>query len=118
MTLAATTRRDALIAVIEALHAEIAALKINDVAGLETATREKLVAIEAVAAFGTVPAGDDLRALAEEAQRLNDTCRIYVNLMAANVRRRLQTLTGAAGVAVGSAPGTVYRPGMGMAAYA
>ncbi len=118
MTAAGTTRRDALIGVIEALHAEIAALKVNDVAGLETATREKLIAIEAVAAFGTAPVGDELRGLAEEAQRLNETCRIYVNLMAANVRRRLQTLTGAAGVAVGSAPGSVYRPGMGMAAYA
>jgi len=115
---ARTTRRDALIGVIEALHAEIAALKVNDVAGLETATQDKLTAIEAVAAFGTAPVGEDLRGLAEEAQRLNETCRIYVNLMAANVRRRLQTLTGAAGVAVGVAPGTVYRPGMGIAAYA
>ncbi|RZM02577.1 MAG: flagellar protein FlgN, partial [Sphingomonas sp.] len=26
--------------------------------------------------------------------RLNETARIYVNLMAANTRRRLQTLTG------------------------
>ena len=33
-------------------------------------------------------------ALAEEAHRLNETCRIYVNLMSANVRRRLQQLTG------------------------
>ena len=32
------TRRDALIRVIEALHREIAALKVNDVAGLERAT--------------------------------------------------------------------------------
>ena len=114
----AGTRRDALIGVIEALHAEIAALKINEVAGLETATQDKLAAIEAVAACGIAPVGEELRGLAEEAQRLNDTCRIYVNLMAANVRRRLQTLTGAAGVAVGAAPGSVYRPGMGMAAYA
>ena len=30
-----TTRRDALVRVIDALHAEIAALKANDVAGLE-----------------------------------------------------------------------------------
>lgn len=112
------TRRDALIGVIEALHAEIAALKVNDVAALERATATKLTAIEAIAAFGQAPAGDEIRALAEEAHRLNETCRIYVNLMAANVRRRLQTLTGSAGVAVGSAPGTVYRPGMGIAAYA
>jgi hypothetical protein len=112
------TRRDALIGVIESLHAEIAALKANDVVGLEQATSAKLAGIEAIAAFGQAPAGDELRALAEEAHRLNETCRIYVNLMAANVRRRLQTLTGSAGIAAGSAPGTVYRPGMGLAAYA
>jgi hypothetical protein len=118
MTPPGPSRRDALIRVIESLHAEIAALKANDVLALEAATQEKLVAIEAVAAFGTGPAGPELRGLAEEAHRLNETCRIYVNLMAANVRRRLQNLTGFAGVAVGSAPGTVYRPGMGIAAYA
>ncbi len=90
------TRRDALIDVIDALHAEIAALKSNDVAALERATHAKLVGIDAVGA-----ANDDepelspeLKALAEEAHRLNETSRIYVNLMAANVRRRLQALTG------------------------
>lgn len=88
------TRRDALIRVIESLHAEIAALKANDVAALESATQEKLAGIEAVASFGSVPAGPELRGLAEEANRLNETCRIYVNLMAANVRRRLQLLSG------------------------
>jgi hypothetical protein len=89
-------RRDALIDVIDALHDEIAALKANDVAALERATQRKLAGIDAVGA-----ANDDepdispeLRALAEEAHRLNETCRIYVNLMAANVRRRLQALTG------------------------
>ena len=91
------TRRDALTRVIEALHAEIAALKANDVAALERATADKLAGIEQVAAAGTGPAGPELRELAEEANRLNETCRIYVNLMAANVRRRLQTLTGEAG---------------------
>ena len=90
-------RRDALIRVIDALHAEIAALKSNDVAALERATQDKLAGIEQVAALGTGPAGDDVRALADEANRLNETCRIYVNLMAANVRRRLQILTGDAG---------------------
>ncbi|MDQ2878418.1 MAG: flagellar protein FlgN [Pseudomonadota bacterium] len=104
------TRRDALIRVIEALHAEIAALKANNVAALEAATQEKLAGIDAVAAFGTGPTGPELRGLAEEASRLNETCRIYVNLMAANVRRRLQHLTGEAG--------NGYRPGMGIAAYA
>lgn len=88
------TRRDALMRVIEALHAEIAALKANDVAGLEKATRSKLIAIDAVAAAGDDLPGNDIRALAEEAHRLNETCRIYVNLMSANVRRRLQQLTG------------------------
>ncbi len=91
------TRRDALIRVIDALNDEIAALRSNDVAGLERATTVKLAAIDAVAAAGTGPAGAELRALADEANRLNETCRIYVNLMAANVRRRLQTLTGDAG---------------------
>lgn len=91
------TRRDALLQVIDALHDEIAALKVNDVAALERATATKLAGLEAVAAAGTGPAGADLRDLADEAHRLNETCRIYVNLMAANVRRRLQTLTGEAG---------------------
>lgn len=87
-------RRDALVRVIEALHAEIAALKANDARALERATADKLSGIDAVAAAGTGPAGIDLRELAEEAQRLNETCRIYVNLLAANTRRRLQGLTG------------------------
>jgi hypothetical protein len=102
-------RREALIGVIDALHREIAALKANDIAALDRATRDKLTGIEAVAALGTGPAGADLRELAAEADRLNETCRIYVNLMAANVRRRLQVLTGDAG-----AP---YRPA-GARAYA
>ncbi len=103
------TRRDALIGVIDALHAEIAALKTNDVGSLERATAAKLAAIEAIAALGQGPAGPDLRELAEEANRLNETCRIYVNLMAANVRRRLQMLSG-------DQAGN-YRPGIA-AAYA
>ncbi|QDX27190.1 flagellar protein FlgN [Sphingomonas suaedae] len=89
-------RRDALVRVIDALHAEIDALKKNDVAALERATREKLIGIEAVgAANDDDPAlAGELRVLAEEAHRLNESCRIYVNLMAANVRRRLHALTG------------------------
>lgn len=106
------TRRDALIAVIEALHGEISALRANDVAGLERATKTKLTAIDMVASLGTGPAGDELRELAEEANRLNETCRIYVNLMAANVRRRLQNLTGTAG------SGYLAAGAMGRAAYA
>ena len=50
-----------------------------------------------------------MRELAEEAQRLNETARIYVNLLAANVRRRLQMLAGDAGG---------YRPNGRAAAYA
>ncbi len=90
------TRCDALVRVIDALHAEIDALKANDVAALERATREKLIGIDAVgAANDDDPAlSPELKALAEEAHRLNETSRIYVNLMAANVRRRLQVLTG------------------------
>lgn len=88
------TRRDALIDVIEALHAEIAALKANDVTALERATNAKLAAIEIARQHDREPAGPEIRELAGEAHRLNETCRIYVNLMAANVRRRLQNLTG------------------------
>ena len=88
------TRRDALINVIEALHAEIAALKSNDIVALEAATRAKLAGIDAAAAHDHEPASSEIRELAGEAHRLNETCRIYVNLMAANVRRRLQALTG------------------------
>ena len=91
------TRRDALIGVIDTLHGEIAALKANDVAALERATAAKLRSIEALKALGDGPAGPELRELAGEADRLNETCRIYVNLMAANVRRRLQMLTGESG---------------------
>jgi hypothetical protein len=96
------TRRDALVAVIEALHAEIAALKANDVAGLEAATSAKLAGIDTVALYdGEAPSGE-VKELAAEAHRLNETCRIYVNLMAANVRRRLQLLSGE--------PDLAYRP--------
>ena len=97
------TRRDALITVIEALHAEIDALKANDVGALEAATRAKLVGIDAAAAHEGEPMTGEIRELAGEAHRLNETCRIYVNLMAANVRRRLQLLSGETSPA--------YRPG-------
>lgn len=88
------TRRDWLIRVIEALHAEIAALKINDIDGLERATQTKLSGIEALRQLGAGPVDAELKGLAEEADRLNETCRIYVNLMAANTRRRLNDLSG------------------------
>jgi hypothetical protein len=90
-------RRDALIQVIESLHAEIAALKASDTRALERATAAKLGHIDAVAACEGEALTDETRALAQEAQRLNETARIYVNLMAANVRRRLQTLAGTGG---------------------
>lgn len=104
------TRRDALVRVIDSLHAEIAALKANDVGALERATQTKLTAIEAVAAASFEDLTPEVRELAEEANRLNETARIYVNLMAANVRRRLQNLTGMGGNA--------YAPGRSVAAYA
>ena len=88
------TRRDALVQVIDCLHAEIAALKANDTRALERATAAQLGHIEAVAACEGEALTDETRALAHEAQRLNETARIYVNLMAANVRRRLQSLAG------------------------
>lgn len=97
-------RRDALIQIIDSLHAEIAALQTNDVTALETATAMKLAGIEAVAANDDVPLDAELATLAREAQRLNETARIYVNLMSANVQRRIDQLTG------GGLP--AYRPGI------
>ena len=96
------SRREALIGVIEALHAEIAALKANDIDALEAATSAKLQGIDAVARAESPPSAE-LDELASEAHRLNETCRIYVNLMAANVRRRLQVLAGSGAQS--------YRPG-------
>jgi hypothetical protein len=101
-------RRDALIEVIEALHAEIAALKANDVAALEAATQVKLAGIDSGARHDHEAAGPEIRELAAEAHRLNETCRIYVNLMAANVRRRLQLLSGVCRPAI--APAATPRP--------
>jgi hypothetical protein len=96
------TRREALIAVIDALHAEIAALKANDIDALEAATSAKLKGIDAIARLDE-PATPEIDELAREAHRLNESCRIYVNLMAANVRRRLQVLAGSGAQS--------YRPG-------
>lgn len=104
------TRRDGLIKVIDLLHAEISAMKSNDVAALDKATGEKLAAIEELAKIEGGMLEPGVRELAEEAQRLNDTARIYVNLLAANVRRRLQMLAG------DTAGG--YRPNGRLAAYA
>ena len=71
-------------------------------AALEAATSAKLKGIDAVAHSAEAPTAE-LDALAREAHRLNETCRIYVNLMAANVRRRLQVLAGSGAQS--------YRPG-------
>lgn len=90
------TRRDALVGVIEALHAEIAALKSNDIAGLDAATQRKLEQLDTVALYEGEAPSPEIKELAAEAHRLNETCRIYVNLMTANVRRRLQLLSGQA----------------------
>lgn len=103
------TRRESLIRVIDLLHAEIAALKSNDVDALSRATAEKLTVIEHLGGLENRMLEPGVRELAEEAQRLNDTARIYVNLMAANVRRRLQMFAGDAGA---------YRPNGGVPAYA
>ncbi|MFD1786099.1 flagellar protein FlgN [Sphingomonas floccifaciens] len=103
------SRREALIEMIEALHGEIDALKTSDIAGLEAATTRKLRCIETVAAHDHEPRTAEIDELAREAHRLNETCRIYVNLMAANVRRRLQLLAGS--------PTPAYRRS-GAAAYA
>ncbi len=96
-------RREALVRIIDSLHAEIAALQANDITALEDATASKLQGIQAAANDDT-PLDDELRMLAREAQRLNETARIYVNLMAANVRRQIDQLGG------GGLPG--YRPGI------
>ena len=96
-------RRDALIQIIDSLHAEIAALQANDITALATATAMKLQGIEAVAANDDLPLDAELETLAREAQRLNETARIYVNLMAANVRRRIDQLAGGL---------PAYRPGI------
>lgn len=83
-----------MIGVIEALHAEISALKANDAGALEAATRDKLAQIDTVALYDGEAPSAEVKQLAAEAHRLNETCRIYVNLMTANVRRRLQVLSG------------------------
>ena len=88
-------RIDALRQVVESLHAEIAALKRFDVAALAEATDAKQSGLGLIAGpWDAADVDDEVRALAQEAQTLNETARIYVNLMSANVRCRLETLTG------------------------
>lgn len=88
------TRTDALKAVIASLQDELAALKKFDIEALAMATAEKEGRIGALAARNDNPISAEERALAEEAMRLNETARVYVNLMSANVKQRLETLTG------------------------
>jgi hypothetical protein len=91
------TRIEALQQVVEALHAEIAALKSFDVTALAEATGTKELGMNVLAGpWSNDEVDDQVRALAQEAQMLNETARIYVNLMSANVRARLDTLTGMA----------------------
>lgn len=88
-------RADALKSVVDALRAEIAALKTFDVTALATATGEKEACLGALAGdWRDEHITEEIRALAQEAQTLNETARIYVNLMSANVRTRLESLTG------------------------
>lgn len=93
------TRTDALKAVIDSLQAELAALKSFDIEALARATGDKEARLGALAARNDNPLSPEDRALAEEAMRLNETARVYVNLMSANVRQRLEALTGIAPVA-------------------
>ena len=88
------TRTDALKAVIVSLQEELAALKSFDIEALAAATAEKHGRIGVLAARNDNPISAEERALAEEAMRLNETARVYVNLMSANVKQRLETLTG------------------------
>lgn len=88
------TRTDALKAVIASLQDELAALKSFDIEALAMATAEKEGRIGVLAARNDNPISAEEHALAEEAMRLNETARVYVNLMSANVKQRLETLTG------------------------
>ena len=88
------TRTDALKAVIASLQAELDALKSFDIEALAAATAEKEGRIGVLAARNDNPISAEERVLAEEAMRLNETARVYVNLMSANVKQRLEALTG------------------------
>ena len=88
------TRMDALKAVVASLEAELAALKSFDINALAAATAEKEGRIGALAARNDNPLSAEERALAEQAASLNETARVYVNLMSANVKQRLEALTG------------------------
>ena len=88
------TRTEALKAVIASLETELAALKAFDIDALAAATAEKDNRIGALAARNDNPLSSEERALADQAKQLNETARVYVNLMSANVKQRLEALTG------------------------
>ena len=88
------SRIEALKSVVAALHAEIAALKSFDIDALARATQDKDGGIGLLSDWGSEPITAEVKALAQEAAMLNETSRIYVNLMSANIRTRLETLTG------------------------
>jgi len=85
--------------VIASLNAELAALRAFDIAALAEATDIKERGIALLASGQDNPLTPDERALAEQAMRLNEQARVYVNLMSANVRQRLEALTGTMPVA-------------------
>ncbi|QHL90162.1 flagellar protein FlgN [Sphingomonas changnyeongensis] len=93
------SRIEALGQVITSLNAELAALKAFDIVALAEATDIKEQRIALLASGQDNPLSTEERALAEEAMRLNELARVYVNLMSANVRQRLEALTGTAPVA-------------------
>ena len=93
------TRTEALKAVIASLETELAALKAFDIEALAAATTEKTGRIGALAARNDNPLSAEERALAEQAKQLNEIARVYVNLMSANVKQRLEALTGQKSVA-------------------
>ena len=98
-------RADALRSVIDCLQAEIAALKAFDVDALAAATVTKERSIGDLHGTARNEMTDEVRALAQEAAQLNETARVFVNLMSANVRRQLDQLTGAG-------PATYGRPAL------
>jgi hypothetical protein len=90
-------RVEALKSVVAALQAEIAALKAFDIDALALATGAKEEGVGVLAGdWADEPITPEVRALAQEAAMLNETSRIYVNLMSANIRTRLDALTGMA----------------------
>jgi hypothetical protein len=87
-------RADALRTVIDCLNAEIAALKAFDVDALAAATTAKDRTLDTLKGGSHAVSDDEVRALAAEAAQLNETARVFVNLMSANVRRQLEQLNG------------------------